>query len=139
MRLPRMLRCADWLSFTNLAGRHQMTTVANRDAAVQSLEVARAALFADHLDKAQHFAKKAMKLSPSDEVSNLGSAQAQHKLILLQLLHNHTSCKGTVRSLHVALPLSSPCFAADLLYPPPCSISAAIFSCFVPKAMSSTP
>lgn len=51
-----------------------MTTVANRDAAVQSLDIAKAAVVAGNLDRAQHFAEKAMKLSPSDEVSSLAKS-----------------------------------------------------------------
>ncbi|KAL3131663.1 hypothetical protein ABBQ38_007957 [Trebouxia sp. C0009 RCD-2024] len=45
-----------------------MATEANKDAAVQSLDIAKAALVAGNLDKAQRFAEKAMKLYPSDEV-----------------------------------------------------------------------
>ena len=46
-----------------------MATEANKDAAVQSLDIAKSALAAGHLDKAQKFADKAMKLYPSDEVN----------------------------------------------------------------------
>lgn len=45
-----------------------MADIANRDAAEQSLDIARAALAANNLDKAQKFVDKAMKLYPSDEV-----------------------------------------------------------------------
>ena len=46
----------------------KMASEANKDAAIQSLDIARAALAAGQLDKAQKFADKAMKLYPSDEV-----------------------------------------------------------------------
>ncbi len=46
-----------------------MASEANRDAAEQSLALAKAALAANNLDKAQKFTDKAMKLYPSDEVS----------------------------------------------------------------------
>ena len=46
-----------------------MAAEANKDAAVQSLDIAKSALAAGNLDKAQKFAEKAMKLYPSDEVS----------------------------------------------------------------------
>ena len=45
-----------------------MADIANRDAAEQSLDIAKAALAANNLDKAQKFVEKAMKLYPSDEV-----------------------------------------------------------------------
>ena len=47
-----------------------MATEANKDAAEQSLDVAKSALAAGNLEKAQRFAEKAMKLYPSDEVSS---------------------------------------------------------------------
>lgn len=45
-----------------------MATEANRDAAEQSLEIAKGALATGNIEKAQKFAEKAMKLYPSDEV-----------------------------------------------------------------------
>ena len=45
-----------------------MADIANRDAAEQSLDIAKAALAANNLEKAQKFVEKAMKLYPSDEV-----------------------------------------------------------------------
>ena len=45
-----------------------MATEANKDAAEQSLDIAKSALAAGNLEKAQRFAEKAMKLYPSDEV-----------------------------------------------------------------------
>lgn len=45
-----------------------MASEANKDAAEQSLGLARSALAAGNLEKAQKFAEKAMKLYPSDEV-----------------------------------------------------------------------
>lgn len=54
------------------ASRHPsvlaMADIANRDAAEQSLDIAKAALAANNLTKAQKFVEKAMKLYPSDEV-----------------------------------------------------------------------
>ena len=52
-----------------------MATEANKDAAVQSLDIAKAALVTGNLEKAQRFADKAMKLYPSDEVCRSASAQ----------------------------------------------------------------
>ena len=46
-----------------------MADIANRDAAEQSLDIAKAALAANNLEKAQKFVDKAMKLYPSDEVA----------------------------------------------------------------------
>ena len=46
-----------------------MAAEANKDAAEQSLDIAKSALAAGNLEKAQRFAEKAMKLYPSDEVS----------------------------------------------------------------------
>ena len=51
-----------------------MATEANKDAAVQSLDIAKAALVTGNLEKAQRFADKAMKLYPSDEVCRSASA-----------------------------------------------------------------
>lgn len=47
-----------------------MADIANRDAAEQSLDIAKAALAANNLEKAQKFVDKAMKLYPSDEVTS---------------------------------------------------------------------
>ena len=49
----------------------KMANEANRDAAEQSLGLAKSALAAGNIDKAQKFADKAMKLFPSDEVQSL--------------------------------------------------------------------
>ena len=51
-----------------------MATEANKDAAEQSLDIAKSALATGNLDKAQKFAEKAMKLYPSDEVSRTANA-----------------------------------------------------------------
>lgn len=60
-----------------------MATEANRDAAEQSLDIAKSALVAGNLDKAQKFAEKAMKLYPSDEVSPSAN---QHTIFCLRLV-----------------------------------------------------
>ncbi len=51
------------------AGLGDMANEANRDAAEQSLVLARSALAAGNLEKAQKFADMAKRLYPSDEVS----------------------------------------------------------------------
>jgi hypothetical protein len=51
------------------AGLSDMASEANRDAAEQSLALARSALAAGNLEKAQKFADMAKRLYPSDEVS----------------------------------------------------------------------
>lgn len=50
-------------------GVADMANEANRDAAEQSLGLARSALAAGNLEKAQKFAEMAKRLYPSDEVS----------------------------------------------------------------------
>lgn len=60
-----------------------MATEANKDAAEQSLDIAKSALAAGNLEKAQRFAEKAMKLYPSDEVSS--QAVNQCSVFYLQL------------------------------------------------------
>ena len=50
-------------------GLSNMANEANRDAAEQSLALARSALAAGNLEKAQKFADMAKRLYPSDEVS----------------------------------------------------------------------
>lgn len=80
-----------------------MATEANRDAAEQSLDIAKSALAAGNLDKAQKFAEKAMKLYPSDEVSLSAN---QHTVLCLPPMIMHHIFLGTILCSKVIPPSS---------------------------------
>lgn len=65
-----LLKCGSGLPSCRHSSVFAMADIANRDAAEQSLDIAKAALAANNLIKAQKFVEKAMKLYPSDEVQH---------------------------------------------------------------------
>ena len=76
-----------------------MATEANKDAAEQSLDLAKSALAAGNLEKAQRFAEKAMKLYPSDEVSS----QAVNQRSVSTLLWHPKPVQNTYSALHLMM------------------------------------
>lgn len=79
-----------------------MATEANKDAAEQSLDIAKSALAAGNLEKAQRFAEKAMKLYPSDEVRHRSINALSHSsgctccLCKLDILHNECNTHSSL-------------------------------------------
>ena len=80
----------------SVGGIAKMATEANKDAAEQSLDIAKSALAAGHLEKAQKFAEKAMKLYPSDEVS---SQAIKHRIPVVEPM----PVQNTYSALHSIL------------------------------------